>query len=44
MINALLANYKDMKFPKEIFNPPKNWVLEKTFGERENKLLVYYVT
>lgn len=41
-INVLTKNNKGIKFPEEIQNPPKNWILEKSFGSEE-KVIVYHI-
>ncbi len=41
MITSLTSVYSDMKFPEEIFKPPKDWKIEKEFGSNENRIIVY---
>ena len=42
MINALLDVYTKMEFPKDIHNPPNNWIVVETYGAGEDKLVIYY--
>ncbi len=41
IITRLPLTYSDMKFPPEIFSVPKNWKLEREFGDGTKKVSVY---
>ncbi len=42
MISRLSGHYKDMRFPNEIYEPPKNWIVEKEYGKGNDSLVIYY--
>jgi len=43
MVRTLKETYKDIEFPKEIFNPPKSWTIEIESGSSdEDRIIVYY--
>ena len=43
MINGLPVLYKDIKFPEQIANIPKQWQAVKEFGSGDKKITIYYV-
>ncbi|MBI3034758.1 glycosyltransferase family 39 protein [Candidatus Woesearchaeota archaeon] len=43
MLRNLKASNNKLKFPKEIENPPSNWILVKEFGDDiKNRVFIYY--
>jgi len=42
MIKGLPKLYRDIEFPEQLINPPKNWQLVKEFGKEDKKVLIYY--
>ncbi|MDP6647822.1 MAG: glycosyltransferase family 39 protein [Candidatus Woesearchaeota archaeon] len=43
MIDGLPILYKDIEFPDQINNIPKNWQIKKEVGQGDKKVIVYYV-
>ena len=44
IINFLTSMRPDIKFPKEIYDPPENWILKKEIGKNpEEKVMIYYI-
>ena len=44
LINWLSSSKKGIKFPDEIYNIPKNWILKEEIGKNnKEKIMIYYV-
>ncbi len=44
LINWLSSSKKGIRFPDEIYDIPKNWILKEEIGKnREGKIMIYYV-
>ena len=42
LINFFISSKKGIKFPEEIFNIPKDWVLKKSIGQGQERIDIYY--
>ena len=35
--------HKDIRFPEEVYNPPKKWTVVKEIGNKPDNIVIYYV-